>query len=186
MLGDLFGALPEVVLLPGELFERSLHLVGAHLGALPGQFLLLLQQLVLAARQLLDLVDRSRLLLPAFGRAVARLVVGLLSARQFLVKQTRQILRGPIAATALPRLLTLDLALFHIGLRAQQMVERFHLRRHRVSGLQRIEFDDRVAHCCRGCPHGVFLRECLHCARCPRGAARLDARLSAGLCPSSP
>ena len=133
---ELLRLLPELGLIARELFELPLQLLFGHSIPLPRKLLLLLEQLVLPARQVLDLVERLAIRILSLLARGRRLVIGLLRSLQLLVEQRRDVVI-PVAVpgAALARLLARNLTLLDVGLRLQQRVERLHLGRQRLAGL---------------------------------------------------
>src|SRR5439155_8289600 len=128
---DLLELLSQLVLLARELLELTLQLGLAHLP--PLELLLLLEQLVLPPRELADLVERARARLIFLLRAGRRLVIGLLRPLQLLAEERRDVvIPVVIAGAARTGLLACHLPSLHIGLRLEEMIQRFHLRRQRV------------------------------------------------------
>src|SRR5688572_10788316 len=138
-----FLGLPaEFALLAGQPLELTLQLLGVRLLAIPGQFLLALVQGILSPREFLDFLEG--IVLPrafvASLRATGRLVVRLLLPGEFAVEQRRHVLLLTVGtAAALAVRLLLNLAPPHFSLRAQQLVQRVHLLRQGVGGLEPLE-----------------------------------------------
>ena len=153
---DLLELLAQLVLLACELLELTLQLGLAHLP--PLELLLLLEQLVLPPRELADLVERARARLIFLLRAGRRLVIGLLRPLQLLVEERRDVvIPVVIAGAARTGLLACHLPSLHIGLRLEEMIQRFHLRRQRVCSFEGIERGHGAAHGVGGRRHLVLL-----------------------------
>src|SRR5439155_1524074 len=142
---EIFRLTPQLELFASQFLEAPLQFLLAQL--LRRERLLFSEQLVLALRQTADLVERRRNGILLLLRGVARLVVGLLRSLQLLVEQRGDV----VVAIVVPRpagagLLSRHLALLHLGLSLEQVIERFHLRRQRIGGLERIERRHRAPH----------------------------------------
>src|SRR5262249_17217078 len=124
------------------LFARQLLELTSHLGivqALAFEILLAPEHLVLASRELGDLLKRLVVLLVLTSGRLAGLVFGFLEALQFLVEQRRDVVVAVVVAgTALRRLLPRHLALLDERLGFEQRVERLHLRRERRACFERV------------------------------------------------
>ena len=180
LLRDIFRSLPQLVLIPRQRFELTLQFFRTHLLTIAREILLTSEQLVLTPREILDLVDGTRLLIVRRGRTLGCFVIRLLMPGQLLVEEARQVLNIAVAAGSAACLLLLNLPLLHVGLRLQQLVEGFHLRRHGVGGLQRFERRDRMAHRRRGQRHRIFL-----CERLARAQDRRRRRPAAATRPAA-
>src|SRR5439155_2897374 len=162
--------LSQLALIARQLLQLTFDGFGVHRIAIAEQITLTLQQLVLAAGQILDVVQCARVLLITLDWSRSILIARLLLATQLSVEQRGKVGVRTVATGPSTGLLALDLSLGDLGLRSEELIERLHFSRKSFASPEPVERRRRLTHGRGRRRHGILLRK-LRTWQRPLGAA---------------